>query len=115
MRIESNANIPQLIGLGILLAGAFVYFWWLTRRSLTDMSPGRKRLALGIRLFIVTLLFLAIAQVRWVRRHDALSVVFLMDASRSVRDEQRAAEVKFVQQAIKAKRPEDTIGGVTFG
>src|SRR5207249_2722998 len=85
------------------------------RRTMTDMGVGRKRLSLAIRMLIVTLLFLAISQVRWVRRHDALSVIFLMDASKSVRPEQKDSEIAFVNEAVKHKRVNDTAGVITFG
>src|SRR5437899_6514264 len=115
MPIQFNSSPSALALLAILLVASYVYFWWCYRRSLTDMGAGRKRLSLGIRLVIVTLLFLAIAQIRWVRRHDALSVIFLMDASKSLRPEQREAEINFVNEAVKHKRANDTAGGVTLG
>src|ERR1051325_37825 len=115
MPIQFNSSPLTLVLLALCLALSYFYFWWCYRRSLTDMSIGRKRLSLGIRLVIVTLLFLSIAQVGWVRRHDALSVIFLMDASKSVRPEQREAEINFVNEAVKHKRTNDTAGVVTFG
>jgi len=101
--------------MGLLLVGAYVYFWYLHRRSITDMSPGRKRLALGLRLVLVTLLFLALAGTRWVRKNDALAVLFVLDASRSLRDDQKEAALRFVQAAAKGKRRNDTLGLITFG
>jgi len=115
MPIQFNVSPFSLSLLTAALAGSYFYFWWCYRRTLTDMGAGRKRLSLAIRLVIVTLLFLAISQVRWVRRHDALSVIFLMDASKSVRPEQREAEIAFVNEAVKHKRANDTAGVITFG
>ncbi len=115
MPIQFNADTPELILLALLLVGSYLYFWWVYRRSLTDMSPGRKRLSLGIRLFIVTLLFLGIAQIRWVKKNDSLAVVFLLDASRSIREDQRAAALAFMREAVKTKRPKDSVGIITFG
>src|SRR2546428_143814 len=115
MPIQFNSSPLALTLLALGLGLSYVYFWWCYRRSMTDMGAGRKRLSLGMRLVIVTLLFLAIAQVRWVRRHDTLSVIFLMDASKSVRPEQREAEINFVNEAVKHKRANDTAGVVTFG
>src|SRR5438270_6584566 len=115
MPIQFNADTLELVLLAVPLVGAYAYFWWVYRRSLTDMSPARKKFSLGIRLFIVTLLFLGIAQIRWVRRNDSLAVIFLLDASRSVRDDQRDAALAFIKQAVKTKRPKDSVGIITFG
>src|SRR5687767_12532247 len=115
MPIQFNADTPELILLALLLLGSYGYFWWVFRRSLTDMSPGRKRLSLGIRLLIVTLLFLGIAQIRWVKKNDSLAVVFLLDASRSIREDQRENALAFMREAVKTKRPKDSVGIITFG
>ncbi len=113
--IQFNIDLVNgLILLGLWAIGC-VYFWFLTTRSITDMSPGRKYLSLGLRLFIVTLLFLALANTRYVKKNDALSVLFLIDASKSVREDQREQEIKFVQDAVKYKRRNDSVGIVTFG
>jgi Ca-activated chloride channel family protein len=113
--IQFNVGLPTLILLLTGLIGSYVYFWWFTRKSITDMSPGRKRLSLIIRLVVVTLIFLALAGTRWVKKNDTLSVIFLMDASKSVRDDQREQELKFVQEAARGKRRNDTVGVVTYG
>src|SRR5437868_887219 len=115
MPIQFNVALLQLTLLALALAGSYFYFWWCYKKTLTDMGAGRKKLSLAVRLVIVTLLFLAISQVRWVRRHDALSVIFLMDASKSVRPEQKDQQIAFVNEAVKHKRANDTAGVITFG
>jgi Ca-activated chloride channel family protein len=107
-------SLTLLLMLAALL-GAFAWFWWMHRRSVTDMSAGRKRLALGIRLVILTLLVLALAGMRWVRQNDTLSVIFLVDASKSIRESQRKAALQFAQDAANGKRATDTVGLITFG
>lgn len=98
----------------VCLLGAYAYFWWLHKKSITDMSPGRKRLALGLRCFIVTLLFLALAGTRWEHTNDSLAVIFLMDGSKSIREEQRDQGMKFIQEAAGHKGRNDTVGVETF-
>lgn len=113
--VQFNQSPLILLLLGLLFAGACAYFWWFHRKSITDMSEGRKRLALGVRLTVVGLLLLALAGTRFVNRSDALAVLFLMDASRSIRDDQRSQEIAFVQEAAKSKRRTDSIGVITYG
>src|SRR5438552_19013872 len=103
--IQFNVEPLTLILLTVGLVGAYVYFWAMHRRSLTDMGTARKRLALGIRLIIVTLLFLALAQTRWVQKNDALAVTYLLDASRSIRPEQTETQLKFAQESPRPKGP----------
>ncbi len=115
MPIQFTASPMTLIVLGVGLVGAYLYFWWWHRQTLTDMSRSRKRFALTLRLLIVTLLFLALAGTRWVQRNEDLTVIFLLDSSRSLRDDQRQAAIQFIREAVRRKRPNDQAGVVTFG
>jgi hypothetical protein len=83
--------------LALLFAGLVAWSWWVHRHSITDMSPERKRLALGIRIAILAFIILALAGLRFVRKSDSVSVIFLLDASRSVRDDQKQQELGFVR------------------
>lgn len=112
---QFGVSTPTLLSLGLAFAGTCVYFWWMHTRSLTDMSRARCRLALTLRLVLVTCLFLALAGLQWVRRNDSLSVIFLLDASKSLRDDQKQTAQRFVQDAVKSKREGDTVGLLTFG
>jgi Mg-chelatase subunit ChlD len=105
----------MLVVLGVGLVAAYLFFWWWHRQTLTDMSRSRKRFALSLRLLIVTLLFLALAGTRWIQRNDDLTVIFLLDSSRSLRDDQKQAALQFIREAASRKRPNDQVGVVTFG
>ena len=59
--------------------------WLIGRRSLVSLSPGRRRAALVLRAAIVLLLTMALAGARWTRLSDRLCVLFVLDASDSVR------------------------------
>ena len=103
-------NWPALLLLTILLS----FFWWQHRRTVTDMSLGRKRVALLFRCLLALLLVLALAGTRLVRKSESLAVVFLVDASRSIRDNQRAAIQKYLQEAARGMRSVDKVGVITF-
>lgn len=115
MPIQFTASPFMLALLALLFAGLVAWSWWVHRHSITDMSPERKRLALGIRIAILALVVLALAGLRFVRKSDSVSVIFLLDASRSIRDDQKQQELGFVRDAAKSMRKNDTAGVVTFG
>ncbi len=98
----------------LLLLLTLPYYYWLHRRTVTDMSAARKRIALGLRLTLVILLVLALAGLHWVKKGDALAVVFLVDASKSIRDDQRLAIERYMTDAEKGRRGVDKVGVITF-
>lgn len=98
----------------LLLPLLVPFLWWGHHRSVTDMSPPRKRLALAMRLILVALIVLALAGTRLIHRGNALSVVFLADGSRSVREDQRARIARYIQEAGRGMRPGDRASVVTF-
>src|SRR5207248_1786405 len=97
-----------------LLAPLLVFFWWTTTRSVTDMSAGKKRLALAIRCILATLIVFTVAGLRIVRAGESLAVVFLVDASRSIRDTERPVIEKYIADSARSMRPVDKVGVITF-
>ena len=91
------------------------YFATLARRSLADLSALRRNLAVGIRLLVVTFLVLAIAGIQLVRYNRDLAVMFVVDYSDSVGPAAKAAAEKYIQDAIKNRKPNDKWGVVVFG
>lgn len=113
--IQFSVDNTTLYLLLAIFAAFCFFFWKIDRMSVTDMSRSRKRWALVIRLFIVLLLLFAIAGMQWVKRSNTLAVVYLADASRSIRNDQRNAEARYIQQSSSSARPGDTVGLITFG
>lgn len=91
------------------------YFVWLSRHSLTDLSPLRQRLALGIRLILTALIVLALAGAQFVRYNRDLAVMFVLDYSESIGPDAKARAGMFVEAAIKKIKPTDRWGAVVFG
>ncbi len=98
----------------LILPPLLVYFYWQHRRTITDMSPARKRIALVLRCLLAALLVLVVAGFRWVKRGDALAVVFLVDGSRSVRDDQLPRIESYIGTAQRKMRTGDRAGLITF-
>ncbi len=115
MPIQFSAPPLTLLLLALVFAGLVFWSWWMHRHSITDMGTQRKRLALGLRIIVLALVILALAGLKFVRKSDSLSVIFLMDASKSIRDDQKEQEIRFVQDAARSMRKNDTAGVVTYG
>ena len=90
------------------------YFWWVHAHTVTDMSPIRKNIALAFRCLLVCLLVFALSGMKWVKKGDALAVVFIVDSSKSVREDQKAAIEKYIAEAAKGRRSVDKVGVITF-
>ena len=91
------------------------YFWWLSRRTLADLSTFRRRLSLALRLILCALLVLSLAGAQLVRRNRDLAVMFVVDYSDSVGPKAREAATQYIDDAIKNRRAGDEWGVVVFG
>ena len=90
---------------------------WLSRRSLSGMGKFRRTLAIALRCLVVSLIVMALADARSVRRSDTLTTLFLLDASESIPGEWHERMFDFVNRAGqgKSKRPGDKVGVIAFG
>lgn len=89
---------------------------WLSARSLAGLGGGRRAIAIGLRGLIVTLLVMALADPKLVRRSDTLTTLFLVDASESLPREWQSPVFDYVNRAIRdQKRPGDLAGVIAFG
>jgi uncharacterized membrane protein/Mg-chelatase subunit ChlD len=93
--------IPPLIG--------------ISARSLAGLGSLRRVMAIGLRVAVVTLIVLALAELRTVRRSERLTTMFLVDASQSIPQELKRAALDYVTESSKKRRPEDLSGVVVFG
>ncbi|MBI2299295.1 MAG: VWA domain-containing protein, partial [Armatimonadetes bacterium] len=99
----------------LLCLAALVPVVWLARHSLAGLGTRRARLALALRLFILIALVLALAGLQLVRRVRGTSVVYLLDRSDSIPDQDRRDALDFVRKAGPSMRPDDTAGVVAVG
>ncbi len=99
----------------ILLPIALIYFVRLHALTVTDMSGTRKVISLVLRLVLITLLILVLAGAKFVRKGESLAVMFVVDASKSVRTDQRKAIEDYLRDAAKGMKTVDKAGLITFG
>lgn len=87
----------------------------LSLRSLASLGPIRRWLALALRCLVIACLAAALAGARWVRHSDALSVIVLVDRSRSIPHAQQLEAFEFLRAAADSLRPtKDRLGVVAF-
>ncbi|MCO5166828.1 MAG: glutamine amidotransferase [Planctomycetes bacterium] len=104
---------PEFLPLIPLL---WVLVWLIGRRSLAGLERGRRRAALALRLLVVTLIVLGLAEVEWRDTTERLKVVVVLDHSRSIPDEQTALALRLVDEAKRRMDPrKDTGELVVFG
>jgi hypothetical protein len=98
----------------LLLALLILLMAWMARRSLAGLGPIRGKLCLAIRSLVVLLLVLAIAGTHRILKNDDLSVLFLLDQSRSIPVDQRKQSEDFVRNVTAKMKPNDRAGILTF-
>lgn len=98
---------PWALALLVLLVPVI----WLSRHSLSGLGRQRAKLALALRLLVVLSLVLAVAGLQLVRRVKGVAVVYVLDRSESIPEEDQQQALGFIRQAAETMRPDDT-GGV---
>ncbi|MBI3269118.1 MAG: VWA domain-containing protein [Planctomycetes bacterium] len=88
----------------------------LAVKSRAGLEGVRKHLSLALRLVILALLVLAIAELQLIRESDDLAVLFLLDWSESVPADIKRASWDYVKKACEHMDPnKDRAGMVLFG
>lgn len=99
----------------LLLILLIPFFVWVSWGRLSHLSLLRRWTAIGLRLILLGLLALALADARWARSTDSLSVIFLLDQSDSLGATARQDALAFIQDALAAMPADDSAGVVVFG
>ncbi|HTL52015.1 MAG TPA: VWA domain-containing protein, partial [Planctomycetota bacterium] len=97
------------------LVPAWVACLVITHYSVAGLRIWPRRFVLMVRLVVVTLAILILAELQWVTFTDNLSVVFVIDHSRSVPEALQTKALEYVNQAVKTKEADDRAGLVYFG
>jgi uncharacterized membrane protein len=104
---------PLALSLLILLP----LFYWVARgkHSRTTLHRSSRRLSLVLRLLIVTLLILTIADIQLSTISDKMATVFLLDGSDSVGANGKTQALDFVRKSISKMNDNQQAGVVVFG
>jgi uncharacterized membrane protein len=92
-----------------------VWFWWMSLGGYGGLSRGRATAALLLRLILLGAFIFILAQPRAVRKHDTLSIVFVLDMSASIGPDAREQALELITRIAGEKPEEDEIGLIVFG
>jgi Mg-chelatase subunit ChlD/uncharacterized membrane protein len=90
-------------------------FWLIDRVSRTHLPAQRRRLVLGVRLLLVTLIILGLAGPRVIGPAEEQAVAFLVDVSDSVTPAMRERELSFLRDSTAAMTDRDRMAIIAFG
>jgi Mg-chelatase subunit ChlD/uncharacterized membrane protein len=90
--------------------------WWVSLRTLSGLSRTRRWVAIGLRTVVMLAVICALAEIQIKRTSDRLTVIYLLDQSMSIPEQQRLAMVDYVNRDIaKHRRKDDRAGVIVFG
>ena len=84
------------------------------RRSLVDLSRTQRVISLIVRIIIVVLLILSVADVQYLKTDDKLAVMFLADISDSISDDGLTKATGYVNEALKLRDGNQQGGLIAF-
>ena len=91
------------------------WIWWMHIAGGASLGPIRGTMVLLVRLSLVGLFAMLLAEPRAVRTRDVLSVVYAVDVSSSVGEESVDSALRFVTKTVAEKPEQDEAGLVVFG
>ena len=103
---------PMMLSLIVLAP----WVWWMHFAGYAGLPKARGMLALFVRLCLLGLMVMVLAEPRSVRSRDVMSVVFALDVSDSIYSPDDA--LKYITQTVQTQRPKgkaDEAGLIIFG
>lgn len=91
------------------------WIWWLSLVGYSGLGRGRALAALFVRMTIVGMFVMLLAEPRMVRTRDVLSVVYAVDLSDSIGDQSSVSALEFVTKTVTQKPQKDEAGLIVFG
>ncbi|MBL1217442.1 MAG: VWA domain-containing protein [Planctomycetes bacterium] len=89
---------------------------WIGWSRLTGMSRVRRAIVCAVRALLILVISATTAQPKWMERSDALTVILLIDRSRSISPQQEAEAVRRLAEATLLGREDvDRLGVVNIG
>lgn len=91
------------------------WLWWMFLAGYSGLTKRRGVMSLLMRLALLALFIVVLAEPRSVRKDDRLSVVFVVDVSASVREDSWRDAMEYVLELVRTKPDHDLAGLVFFG
>jgi uncharacterized membrane protein len=106
-------QFSNLAPFGLLILSLWV--WWLQTAGYSGLSGFRATVALLVRLSVLGLFILALAEPRVVQRNDGLALVYALDVSDSMGEKVSDQSLSYILKTAGAKPEKDEAGLVVFG
>ncbi len=114
MNLFRYFDAPQWLWLLVLL----VPIWIWGRKSFGALSGSRRWSAFVLRSLVLIAVIMSLAEIKFVRTSEQLTVIYVLDQSASVPREQRLQMIRYVNAEIEAHRNAargDKVGVIVFG
>jgi len=98
----------------LLLLGLIPLALYFARNSLANLARVRRVLSISARLILILLIVLALAGLRIRTTSRDLALIFLVDVSASVAQDNRQEVLDFINKEIANAGPRDYIGVLAF-
>jgi uncharacterized membrane protein len=98
-----------------LLMAMTAWIWWMHVAGFSGLNRFRGQLSLQMRLVLVGLFVMLLAEPRAVRTQDRLSVIYAIDISDSIGENSIQEALAFVARTVSEKPTEDEAGLIVFG
>ena len=92
-----------------------VWFWWFQVAGYSGLNRSRATAALLLRLLVLGVFVLALAEPRVVRRSNGLAVMYTLDVSDSMGEKVSDRALTYILKTAGAKPEKDEAGMVVFG
>jgi len=99
------------LGLLVLIPYAF----YLSKKSLADLSTWHRWSTFGLRSVIIVLLVLSLGGFKLVWKVDKLCVIFILDVSNSIPEDEVQRALGFIGKALEGLGETDEAGLIVFG
>ena len=113
LELSGRVLFANRIAFVLMLATPWV--WWMHVAGQGGLTRLRGLFALLVRLGLVGLFAMLMAEPRAVRSSDKLSVVYALDISDSIGEDSTDAALSFVSETVTDKPEQDEAGLVVFG
>lgn len=98
----------------LLLLSLIPLALYLARNSLANLSSARRYVSIAVRVLLVLLIVLALAGLRFRTTSRDLALIFLVDVSASVAQDNRQEIFDFINTEIATAAPRDYVGVIAF-
>jgi Mg-chelatase subunit ChlD len=105
-------RISNYWALGLLIL--IPYTFYITKKSLADISSWRKWSTFALRSLIIILLVLSLAGFKLVWKIDRLCVIFVLDTSSSIPESEVQRSLDFARKASESLKETDQAGLISF-